>query len=152
MNSVTLLFLFLILLFMNGLSFGQTVIVLKGMYFLTVSSKTLRKLEYTSLILSELKTRSSQFVIFSSSASPSMSAALKFLICLLKECCLKVLNEISAKTGAWVLHTGVRTSTELIKFFQLVIHISMQVPVSVVKCVASNTTFSKFKRFNIFLK
>ena len=76
MNSVTLLFLFLILLFMNGLSFGQTVIVLKGMYFLTVSSKTLRKLEYTSLILSELKTRSSQFVIFSSLASPSMSPAL----------------------------------------------------------------------------
>jgi hypothetical protein len=28
----------------------------------------------------------------------------------------------------------------------------IQVPVSVVKCVASNTTFSKFKRFNIFLK
>jgi hypothetical protein len=38
--------------------------------------ENLRKLEYTSLILSELKTRSSQFVIFSSSASPSMSAAL----------------------------------------------------------------------------
>jgi hypothetical protein len=35
---------------------------------------------------------------------------------------------------------------------RLVIHRSIQVPVSVVKCVASNTTFSKFKRFNIFLK
>jgi hypothetical protein len=38
---------------MNGLSFGRTVIVLVGRYFLTASSKILRKLEYTSLILSE---------------------------------------------------------------------------------------------------
>jgi hypothetical protein len=41
-----------------------------------IDSKILRKLEYTSVILSELKTRSFQFVIFISSASPSMSAAL----------------------------------------------------------------------------
>jgi hypothetical protein len=54
---------------MNGLSFGRTVIVLVGIYFLRTSSKILRKLEYTLLILSELKTRSSQFVIFSSSRS-----------------------------------------------------------------------------------
>jgi hypothetical protein len=44
--------------------------------------------------------------------------------------------EISAKIGAWVLYTGVRTSTELTNFFRLVIHRSIQVPVSVVKCVA----------------
>jgi hypothetical protein len=55
------------------LSFGRTVIVLVGIYFLTASSKILRKLEYTSVILSELKTRSFQFVIFISSASPSMT-------------------------------------------------------------------------------
>jgi hypothetical protein len=35
---------------MNGLSFGRTVIVLVGIYFLTASSKILRILEYTSLI------------------------------------------------------------------------------------------------------
>jgi hypothetical protein len=40
-----------------------------------------------------------------------------------------------------VLHTGVRTSTELINFFRLVIHRSIQIPVSVVKFVVSNTTF-----------
>jgi hypothetical protein len=49
---------------MHGLSFGRTVIVLVGINLLTVSSKILRKLEYTSLILSELNTILSQFVIF----------------------------------------------------------------------------------------
>jgi hypothetical protein len=69
------------------------------------------------------------------------------------ECCLKVLNEIYAETGACVLHTGVlRTSTELINLFLLIIHRSLQVPVSVVKFVASNTTFSKFNLSNIFFK
>jgi hypothetical protein len=84
------------------------------------------------LILPEWKTRLSQFVIFSWSARHSMSTALQLLICLLKTCCLKVLNEISAKTGACVLHTGVRTSTDSIKKNRLVIHRSIQVPVSVV--------------------
>ena len=41
---------------MNGLSFGRIVIVLVGKNLLTVSSNILRKLEYTSLILSELNT------------------------------------------------------------------------------------------------
>jgi hypothetical protein len=48
---------------MNRLSFGRTVIVLVGINLLTVSSKIIRKLEYTSLILSELNTILSQFVI-----------------------------------------------------------------------------------------
>jgi hypothetical protein len=52
------------------------------------------------------------------------------------------LNEISAKIGAWVLYTGVRTSTELTNFFRLVIHRSIQVPVSVVKCIIQLETRS----------
>jgi hypothetical protein len=49
----------------------KTLLLRQELVFLTASSKILRKFEYTSLLFSESKTRSSQFVVFSSSASKS---------------------------------------------------------------------------------